>query len=202
MRNVAQHLFLSGLESSKNLSCSAPGAISDEVPPTKSNPNGSIESVQFKRHRVSKDSAMEDENCRSLSGFTDSTEQSAPINFDMSNRVSTSNSSPKTIKRIVIGFLFQAKLPRGINNIRPHLENVDNVPLLVSLFTDCSADATREMLGIMQSYGEIVVCLGSSASNANADIFLQADCSIAVEPLYPQASVFLPLLPSFYRTNN
>lgn len=84
--------FSSGLESSKNLSCSAPGAISDEMPATKSNPNsnGSIESVQFKRHRVSKDSAMDDENCRSLSGFTDSTEQSAPVNFDMSNRVSAS----------------------------------------------------------------------------------------------------------------
>lgn len=117
------------------------------------------------RHRPSKDSAMEDENCHSISCFTDSTEQSAPVNFDMSNR---------------------AKLPRGIENIRPHLENVDNVPLLVSLFTDCSAEATREMLGIMQSYGEIVVCIGSSASNANAEIFLQANCSIAIEPLYPQ----------------
>lgn len=31
---------------------------------------------------------MEDENCRSLSSYTDSTEQSAPVNFDMSNRVS------------------------------------------------------------------------------------------------------------------
>lgn len=39
------------------------------------------------QHRASKDSAMEDENCRSLSCLTDSTEQSAPINFDMSNRV-------------------------------------------------------------------------------------------------------------------
>lgn len=106
-----------------------------------------------------------EENCRSLSCLTDSTEQSAPINFDMSNR---------------------AKLPRGIENIRPHLENVDDVPLLVSLFTDCSAEATREMLQIMQQYGEIVVCLGSSASNANCEIFLQADCSIAIEPLYPQ----------------
>lgn len=67
-----------------------------------------------------------------------------------------------------------------------HIENVDNVPLLVSLFTDCSAQATQEMLGIMQRYGEIVVCLGSSASNANSQIFLQADCSIAMEPLYPQ----------------
>lgn len=80
----------------------------------------------------------------------------------------------------------QAKLPIGIKNIRPHLENVDNVPLLVSLFTDCSAEATSEMLNIMQSYGEIVICIGSSASCANANIFLQADCSIAIEPLYPQ----------------
>lgn len=77
-------------------------------------------------------------------------------------------------------------MPRGIENIRPHLENVDNVPLLVSLFTDCSAEATREMLKIMQSYNEIVVCIGSSASNANAEIFLQANCSVAIEPLYPQ----------------
>lgn len=60
------------------------------------------------------------------------------------------------------------------------------MPLLVSLFTDSSADATCEMLSIMQSYGEIVVCVGSSASASNADIFLQADCSIAIEPLYPQ----------------
>lgn len=101
----------------------------------------------------------------SISSLTESTEQSVPVHFDMSNR---------------------AKLPRGIENIRPHLEQVDNVPLQVSLFTDCSPEATRQMLDIMQSYGEIVVAFGSSASNSNAEIFLQADCSIAVEPLYPQ----------------
>lgn len=71
-------------ECSKSLSCSAPGAISDLPKPASS---GSVESMLLKRRRVSKDSAMEEENCRSLSGFTDSTEQSAPINFDMSNRV-------------------------------------------------------------------------------------------------------------------
>ncbi|KFM78852.1 hypothetical protein X975_25766, partial [Stegodyphus mimosarum] len=37
----------------------------------------------------------------------------------------------------------RAKLPKGTENIRPHIENVDNVPLQVSLFTDCTADATR-----------------------------------------------------------
>lgn len=188
------------LESSKTLSSSAPGAISNpdeyntlnaamhsgedaqspdgggskgssqESSPQNEVPEGGVELEAAEpdpikhNQRHSLDSAM-DENCRSLSTLTESTDQSAPINFDMSNR---------------------AKLPRGIENIRPHLEQVDNVPLQVSLFTDCSAEATQQMLEIMQSYGEIVVCLGSSASNANADIFLQADCSIAVEPLYPQ----------------
>ncbi|XP_075158243.1 transmembrane protein 94-like protein l(2)k05819 isoform X2 [Haematobia irritans] len=169
---------VTNLESSKTLSSSAPGAISDHDctllnanggnHETYSNESlaGSRESHESSndRRRQSQDSAL-DENCRSISILTESTEQSAPVHFDMSNR---------------------AKLPRGIENIRPHLEKVDNVPLQVSLFTDCSAEATRQMLDIMQSYGEIVVCLGSSASNANAEIFLQADCSIAVEPLYPQ----------------
>ncbi|XP_035226390.1 transmembrane protein 94-like isoform X2 [Stegodyphus dumicola] len=109
----------------------------------------------------------------SPSHVTESTDQSAPVTFDMSNR---------------------AKLPKGTENIRPHIENVDNVPLQVSLFTDCTADATREMICIMQEYGEVVCCLGSSANTENMSIFLQADASIAIEPLYPhlciQQSVF------------
>jgi len=65
----------------------------------------------------------------------------------------------------------RAKLPEGIDNIRPHLvcrlifsnyinlklkkntffqETMDNVPLLVSLFTDCTPDTTTEMVIIMQ----------------------------------------------------
>ncbi|KAK3089400.1 hypothetical protein FSP39_003342 [Pinctada imbricata] len=79
----------------------------------------------------------------------------------------------------------RAKLPRGIENIRPHLQNVDNVPLLVNLFTDCTADTTKEMMQIMQESGEVVVCVGSSHNVHNSGLFLQADCSIAVEPLYP-----------------
>lgn len=82
------------------------------------------------------------------------TEHSAPIAFDMSNR---------------------AKLPKGINNIRPHLENVDNVPLLVSLFTDCTPEATKEMIKIMQEYEEVVCVIGSMANESNMPIFLQAD---------------------------
>lgn len=82
------------------------------------------------------------------------TDHSAPIAFDMSNR---------------------AKLPKGIDNIRPHLENVDNVPLLVSLFTDCTPEATKEMIAIMQEYEEVVCVIGSMANEYNIPIYLQAD---------------------------
>lgn len=80
----------------------------------------------------------------------------------------------------------RAKLPKGIENIRPHLETVDNVPLQVSLFTDCTPELTKEMIEIMQDYGEIVCVIGSSSSTLNTSIFLQANASIAIEPLAPQ----------------
>ena len=80
----------------------------------------------------------------------------------------------------------RAQLPAGIENIRPHLEQMDNVPLLVSLFTDCTPATTREMVRILQENCEVVAVLGSSANYHNMSIFLAADASIAVEPLYPQ----------------
>ncbi|XP_071522630.1 transmembrane protein 94 isoform X2 [Panulirus ornatus] len=102
---------------------------------------------------------------RSPSRVTDSTEHSASINFDMSNR---------------------ARLPKGIENIKPHLENVDNVPLLVSLFTDCTSPATLAMLTIMQEYTEVTMVMGSSANADNMRLFMQADASLSVDPLHPQ----------------
>ena len=39
-----------------------------------------------------------------------------------------------------------AKLPHGIDSVRQHLKNVDNVPLLVSLFTDATKETTTEMV--------------------------------------------------------
>jgi hypothetical protein len=118
----------------------------------------------------------------SLSRATESsgTDQSpVPIAFDISNR---------------------AKLPKGIENIRPHLENVDNVPLLVSLFTDCTPDTTVQMIRIMQEYGEVVGVLGSSANFSNMPIFLQADTSISVEPLFPHLCTCLPSWPASQTT--
>ncbi|KAI4902008.1 hypothetical protein NFI96_018713 [Prochilodus magdalenae] len=81
--------------------------------------------------------------------------------------------------------LNRAKLPKGIENVRPHLEHIDNVPLLVPLFTDCTSQTECEMVCIMQEYGEVVCCLGSSQNINNNGIFLQSDISIALEPLAP-----------------
>ncbi|VDN33142.1 unnamed protein product [Cylicostephanus goldi] len=67
----------------------------------------------------------------------------------------------------------KAQLPTGIAAVRPHLEQVDNVPLLVNLITDCTPQANLEMLEIMQEYGEMVLAIGSSLSVTNTDIFLQ-----------------------------
>lgn len=39
-----------------------------------------------------------------------------------------------------------AKLPHGLENVRKHLREVDNVPLLVSLFTDVTKETTMGMV--------------------------------------------------------
>ncbi|XP_022917175.2 transmembrane protein 94 isoform X1 [Onthophagus taurus] len=159
---------LSNLGASRAMSFSAPSAINTDYTVVKFE-NEIIPMLRQEDKCNSNESVHDPGNphdWQSMSHLTnDSSEHSAPINFDMSNR---------------------AKLPRGIDKIRPHIEKVDNVPLLVSLFTDCTASVTREMLQIMQDYDEVVCVIGSSASNENMGIFMQADASISVEPLYPQ----------------
>ncbi|XP_066253701.1 transmembrane protein 94 isoform X1 [Euwallacea similis] len=165
----------SNLESSRTMSFSAPSAINLDHSVVKFDTEVEKFHVARRQSENQDDVASQESvpvhaestthDWQSLSCLTDSTEQSAPINFDMSNR---------------------AKLPRGIDKIRPHIELIDNVPLLVSLFTDCTPTATREMLRIMQDYHEVVCIFGSSQNCDNAGIFMQADAAISVEPLYPQ----------------
>ncbi|KAK2583635.1 hypothetical protein KPH14_009573 [Odynerus spinipes] len=183
----------SNLDTSRAMSMSAPSAINTDMStvrfedePAEWNHTGPLQAKSTMSHREhdtirsensvlmhSVDLGSGQEAWRSLSCLTDSTEQSAPVHFDLSNR---------------------AKLPRGIDKIRPHIESIDNVPLLVSLFTDCTTAVTREMLHIMQDYGEVVCVLGSSANAENMPIFMQADAAIAVEPLYPQVCQKIPVL--------
>lgn len=65
----------------------------------------------------------------------------------------------------------KARLPRGIDKIRPHLENVDDIPLHVSLFAECAPEATREMIKIFQEYGEVVCCIGGALNAKNTASF-------------------------------
>eukprot|EP00040_Diaphanoeca_grandis_P036802 m.236564 g.236564 ORF g.236564 m.236564 type:complete len:603 (-) comp33687_c3_seq1:46-1854(-) len=76
-----------------------------------------------------------------------------------------------------------ARLPRGIDEIRPHLEDVDDVPLLVPLFSGCTAESSSGMIEIMQENEKVVCCIGSSMNSFNIPAFTRADMSIAFDPL-------------------
>ncbi|KAF9966406.1 hypothetical protein BGZ70_002422 [Mortierella alpina] len=82
----------------------------------------------------------------------------------------------------------KAQLPRGIENIRPHLETVDDIPLHVSLFAECGAEAATEMIKIFQDYGEVVCCIGSSLNIDNIAAFAKADISVGMEPIRMHSS--------------
>ena len=79
----------------------------------------------------------------------------------------------------------KARLPHGIDAIRRHLDETDNVPLLVSLFTDSTPESAKEMIKIMQENGEIVAAVGSAMCLPNLSQFLAADIGIAVHPVLP-----------------
>lgn len=77
----------------------------------------------------------------------------------------------------------KAKLPRGIAEIKRHLEQVDDIPLHVSLFADCSPKSTREMVEVFQSYNETVCCLGSTLDLHNCQIFSKVSTFILIARL-------------------
>ncbi|CAM9109976.1 unnamed protein product [Choristocarpus tenellus] len=77
----------------------------------------------------------------------------------------------------------KARLPHGIAAIQEHIEQVDNVPLLVSLFTDATPQTTKDMLSIYRSYHESVLAVGMSYRSMNGELFQTADLSLSVEGL-------------------
>jgi hypothetical protein len=80
----------------------------------------------------------------------------------------------------------KAQLPHGIENIRKHLAEVDDVPLLVSLFSDSQPESTRNMIGIMEENHEIVCVVGSSIGVRNTPIFVQGNVAVSVDPTSEQ----------------
>ena len=94
------------------------------------------------------------------------------------------SSSDSSLSNILHGntSYVRAQLPKGIARIRPHLQNVDNVPLLVPLFTDCQPHAIQEMINIMQENGEVVVAIGNAWNPTNVLSFAQANLSLGLIP--------------------
>lgn len=76
----------------------------------------------------------------------------------------------------------KAHLPNGIKRIREHLKTTDNVPLLVPLFSDVDPENARDMIEILQEYGEVVMVVGSSTNYANTPVFCQANTSLVIDP--------------------
>ncbi|KAJ1718945.1 hypothetical protein LPJ53_006196, partial [Coemansia erecta] len=76
----------------------------------------------------------------------------------------------------------KARLPRGIDSIRPHLADVDDIPLQISLFAEAAPAATREMVRIFQENGDTVCCIAGALGESNTLTFAAADLAVAVEP--------------------
>lgn len=74
-----------------------------------------------------------------------------------------------------------AKLPHGVPDVRKHLEEVDNVPLLVSLYTDVTKETTKEMVEIFQDYNDTVISVGLSHLPRNDRIFSAADIAVGID---------------------
>ena len=83
----------------------------------------------------------------------------------------------------------KAQMPCGIDAIREHVDNIDNVPLLVSMMTDSTPSTVKDMFRIYQDNTESVLCLGSSIDGSHFDLFQSADlsflsrCLPAAQPL-------------------
>nr|CCA15816.1 conserved hypothetical protein [Albugo laibachii Nc14] len=75
----------------------------------------------------------------------------------------------------------KARLPHGVKAIKKHLKEVDNVPLLVSLYTDSTSETIDEMISVFQENNEVVLGIGSSLRESNASLFSRSDIAIAIQ---------------------
>ncbi|KAA0174687.1 hypothetical protein FNF27_03810 [Cafeteria roenbergensis] len=85
----------------------------------------------------------------------------------------------------------KAKLPHGVREVRRHLEAVDNVPLLVSLFTDARPDAVGAMLRIMQLHGEAPLTISSALRATSPALMGVSDAAFALVPDEAEGAVTL-----------
>ncbi|KAI9217168.1 hypothetical protein BC828DRAFT_408757, partial [Blastocladiella britannica] len=105
------------------------------------------------------------------------------------SRPSDPYASPQYMERTDI----KARLPRGVDAIRDHLRDVDDIPLHVSLFAESAPDAVLGMIRVFQEHGEVVCVLGSTLNPANAPIFRAADVAVGIHPIPVKPSAVVPV---------
>ncbi|SCP03826.1 conserved Plasmodium protein, unknown function [Plasmodium ovale] len=71
-------------------------------------------------------------------------------------------------------------IPSGINNIKTHIQEVDDIPLRVSSYSGCNQFNTAEMIKILLENNEIITCVGNSLNCCNFEIFNLCSYSISV----------------------
>ncbi|SBT33181.1 conserved Plasmodium membrane protein, unknown function [Plasmodium ovale wallikeri] len=71
-------------------------------------------------------------------------------------------------------------IPSGINNIKTHIQEVDDIPLRVSSYSGCNQFNTAEMIKILLENNEIIACVGNSLNCSNFEIFNLCSYSISV----------------------
>lgn len=85
-----------------------------------------------------------------------------------------------------------ARMPHGVAAIKKHLQEVDNVPLLVSLYTDATPDTIQQMVRVFQDYGEVVLSIGSGYREHNQRIFNTSDVAVSVD-MIPGSTEDIPV---------
>ncbi|UKJ90436.2 hypothetical protein MACJ_001369 [Theileria orientalis] len=75
-------------------------------------------------------------------------------------------------------------LPNGIDNIRQHIQQVDDIPLQVSLYCNCNSSNIVEMLDILNENGERIMCVGSGLNPNNFYLFNDSHVSFSISLNY------------------
>ncbi|SOS78848.1 conserved Plasmodium membrane protein, unknown function [Plasmodium sp. gorilla clade G1] len=71
-------------------------------------------------------------------------------------------------------------IPSGINNIKTHIKEVDDIPLRVSSYSGCNQFNTAEMIKILLENNEIITCVGNSLNCSNFELYNLCNYSISV----------------------
>jgi hypothetical protein len=78
------------------------------------------------------------------------------------------------------------KPPSGVTEVRQYIEQTqDDMPLRVSVHTNCTKKAIADMIRLMQDQGEVVCVMGASVCAASTETYRIADFAFSVPPARP-----------------